>query len=654
MDGMATDNRWHFTKGKGKTMIRTTYFRASMVLAAMIATVLVAMLMIQDRAEAGFVPPPEPGICLGGPTLCPPETFINSGPSGTVYVDWASFSFSSSEGGPNFRCSLDGAPFGACPSPSGEPQKANYSGLSDGPHTFQVYAIDSSGMVDSSPASRAWTVDTTTEPPPDTTRPNTTLTSGPWSITSSTANFGFTGSDDRTMVADLRFECRLDSTSESGWLPCISPNEYRDLGDGYHTFEVRAKDAAGNVDDTPASRRFLVDTTPPDTTITSQPSDPSDDATPTFGFSMIDNAPLEAQAVSFFMCRISSSSSVGNWSMCSSPYTLPALSTSGIYTFEVTAYDGWFRPDPDPASYTWTYRAPPDTTIDSGPSGIVKSTTASFGFSSNENDATFECSLDGTPFDSCPSPPEDPQKANYSGLFDGPHTFAVRAKNSAGSAGTQASRTWTVDATAPSAPVITGPAEGSYDTDGNVTISGTAEAGSTVELFEESTSMGTAQTSPSEQWSIDLTGITEEPHSFKARATDSVGNVSAESETRTVIVDATGPTVRRVAPAENATGIAPGANVSALFSEATMDPTSIRANFKLYKKGSTTALAATVTYDADTNRAVLNPRDNLKRGTTYKAVVGAGVRDLAGNTLLDQDPNRAGSQPKVWSFTVRN
>jgi hypothetical protein len=133
-----------------------------------------------------------------------------------------------------------------------------------------------------------------------------------------------------------------------------------------------------------------------------------------------------------------------------------------------------------------------------------------------------------------------------------------------------------------------------------------------------------------------------------------VGNVSAESETRTVIVDATKPTVRRVAPAENATGIAPDANVSALFSEATMDPTYIRANFKLYKKGSTTALAATVTYDTDANWAVLNPRDNLKRGATYKAVVGAGVQNLAGNALLDQDPNHAGNQPKAWSFTVRN
>jgi hypothetical protein len=56
-----------------------------------------------------------------------------------------------------------------------------------------------------------------------------------------------------------------------------------------------------------------------------------------------------------------------------------------------------------------------------------------------------------------------------------------------------------VDSTAPSTPIIADPTEGSYDTDGNFTISGTAEAGSTVERFEGSTSTGTAQVSLSEQ-----------------------------------------------------------------------------------------------------------------------------------------------------------
>ena len=104
-------------------------------------------------------------------------------------------------------------------------------------------------------------------------------------------------------------------------------------------------------------------------------------------------------------------------------------------------------------------------------------------------------------------------------------------------------------------------------------------------------------------------------------------------------------------PQENATGIGPGANVSARFSEA-MRPGSVNGwTFKLYEKGSTTALTATVSYDPDTERAVLNPSANLQRGATYKAVVGARMRDLAGNRL-DQDPSVTGNQPKVWFFTA--
>jgi hypothetical protein len=104
-------------------------------------------------------------------------------------------------------------------------------------------------------------------------------------------------------------------------------------------------------------------------------------------------------------------------------------------------------------------------------------------------------------------------------------------------------------------------------------------------------------------------------------------------------------------PAQNAKGIAPRANVSATFSEA-MSATSVKSAFKLYKKGSTTAIRATVTYDAATKRAVLNPSANLKRGATYKAVVTSGAKDLAGNAL-DQNPSVTGNQMKVWYFTIR-
>ena len=110
--------------------------------------------------------------------------------------------------------------------------------------------------------------------------------------------------------------------------------------------------------------------------------------------------------------------------------------------------------------YSWTFgtaadTTAPETTIDSGPSGTVSSTTASFGFSSNESNVTFECRLDGA-VESCTLP------KNYTGLSEGTHTFEVRAVDSAGNVDpTPASRTWTVDI-APETIIVSGPSEGSY------------------------------------------------------------------------------------------------------------------------------------------------------------------------------------------------
>jgi Big-like domain-containing protein len=75
--------------------------------------------------------------------------------------------------------------------------------------------------------------------------------------------------------------------------------------------------------------------------------------------------------------------------------------------------------------------------------------------------------------------------------------------------------------------------------------------------------------------------------------------------------------------------------------------------FKLYASGSTTPIAATVSYDPVAKKVILDPSINLKRGATYKAVVTSGARDLAGNAL-DQFPSVTGNQMKVWSFTIRS
>jgi hypothetical protein len=117
-------------------------------------------------------------------------------------------------------------------------------------------------------------------------------------------------------------------------------------------------------------------------------------------------------------------------------------------------------------------------------------------------------------------------------------------------------------------------------------------------------------------------------------------------------IDTTPPSVVGTSPANNATGVLRGANVTATFSEAMQASTINTTTFRLRKSGTTTNVAAAVSYDPATKRATLNPNVDLKAGATYTATVSTGARDQSGNQL-DQDPSTAGNQSKSWKFKVK-
>jgi Carboxypeptidase regulatory-like domain len=95
---------------------------------------------------------------------------------------------------------------------------------------------------------------------PDPPAPETTITSGPPGITTSTtAGFTFASS-----VTGSSFECSLDGSNFS---TCTSPAAYTGLSDGSHTFRVRAVGPDGEVDASPAHRSWVVDRSAPDLTI---------------------------------------------------------------------------------------------------------------------------------------------------------------------------------------------------------------------------------------------------------------------------------------------------------------------------------------------------------------------------------------------------
>ena len=204
------------------------------------------------------------------------------------------------------------------------------------------------------------------------------------------------------------------------------------------------------------------------------------------------------------------------------------------------------------------------------------------------------------------------------------------------------------DSQAPSPPSITSPQNNSYDTEGSFSVSGSAEAASTVELFEGTASKGTTKAdSSSGAWSIDLSGVSDGAHTYSAKATDAAGNTSSASNSVTVRVDRTAPTLGTVSPTNAATGVPLTATVEATFLE-DMNPGSITdQTFTLTKEGSSGPVAvSSVGYNSQNRKASLDPASDLEANATYTATIkggSTGVKDLAGNAL---------AQDHIWTFTT--
>jgi hypothetical protein len=149
----------------------------------------------------------------------------------------------------------------------------------------------------------------------------------------------------------------------------------------------------------------------------------------------------------------------GNTQACTSPRTYTGLGL-GVHQFAVRLTNS----NASPARYTWTVIPlnnpdPPTTTITSGPSGEVTSTSATFQFTASEAGATFACELDGGSDVACNSP------TTYVGLSPGQHRFRVRATG-AGGQGPRAEREWTIRAGDTTPPVLAMPSNATLEADG--------------------------------------------------------------------------------------------------------------------------------------------------------------------------------------------
>ncbi|MBK8294354.1 MAG: Ig-like domain repeat protein [Solirubrobacterales bacterium] len=438
-------------------------------------------------------------------TEAPPRVTITSGiaDGGLSNQTTQAFECEASEVDATFECRVDSnlpGDWAVCTS------GIELTGLTEGSHTFEVRALAFDPPNDPSlkPAKVTFEIDLT--------KPTSSITAGPAggsTITSSSTSLSFESTDGGTS-----FECRVDSDAFDA---CVSPKSLTGLGDGSHTFQVRATDDAGNVEDPVTSRTFSVDTTTPVTTITSGPAPGATigNSTPDFAFTSSESGTFD--------CKVDG----GSFSACTSPFT-PAALSDGSHTVTIRSTDDNGLVEAAPPSRTFTVdTVAPNVNITSGPNGLTGDSTPSFAFTASEA-ATFECATDAGAFSACTS------AYTTASLSDGDHAVHIRATDGAGNVSAVASRSFKVDATAPTVTITKAPAPAAGETTASAEFS-SSENGSTFACALDGGAFS-ACTSPKS-----LTGLSVGSHTFQVKATDSAGNesapVSAAFEVTSVVVE---------------------------------------------------------------------------------------------------------------------
>jgi len=545
----------------------------------------------------------------------PPDTSVTAGPKGGVLPNVA-FSFTASKAGASFECSLDGAAYAACVSPS------SYSGPAEGAHTFKVRAIGSGGK-DETPAERSFQV---VAPAKATSRvavldnlersEHPFPAGGKWSKTSWATEIG------GAWMEGWRGYGSNSGLSGAYW----NPATFSDNG------ESQLIAATVGTGATPTGQYFGLWLDMPN---------PASERTGYEARFTGTNGTATAYTVELSKWVAGARTVLASSSGFSLPVgTTMALSetangtltlwtgTSSAMTQTLTATDttytsGYAGLEVNGGAGTlYNFRAgrmdltAPNTTISSGPSGVVLPENVSFTFTATEGATSFECSLDGAAYSACTSP-----KA-YPGLVSGSsHTFKVRAVDAVGNQDeTPAERSFQV-VVLPSA--TTNAATSVKATEATLQASVNPNGAETKYQFEYGTTTSYGSKAPTTAKAIGnsstaveasqaITGLTPgTTYHYRVAATNAAGTSRGEDRTFTT---AAAP----AALTEAATG--PTATSATL--NAAVNPKGAETTYQ-FEYGTTTAYGSQVPITAKSvgaganNVAVSETPTGLAEGTTY-------------------------------------
>jgi hypothetical protein len=208
------------------------------------------------------------------------------------------------------------------------------------------------------------------------------------------ATFVLSGTDNLTPDEQMRFACSLD---DSAFSDCVATPTFAGLAEGAHRMEARAADELGNVDPTPAGRRWTVDVTPPETSIDRGPTEGSftNERDAFFVLAGTDNFTPSDQLT--FTCSLDDRP----FSSCAARVPFDRL-PDGRHRLAVRASDAAGNVDQSPVIRQWTIDASPPSRprVRVRVRGLVARVRLT-AVDAGGGRVRYRCSLDGKRFRAC-------------------------------------------------------------------------------------------------------------------------------------------------------------------------------------------------------------------------------------------------------------